>query len=169
MCPAQVPIAIPSHPNSGAAPAPEQFVAIPVSDEKRVPFDADAIAAALADAERGRRHFPHYRAREEQIRMARQFVGTLSDGGTLLLEGGTGVGKSLAYLAAAIPFAMERAAGGDRDPVVISTRTKLLQDQLLDKDIPAAAAMFGYPDLKAVSIKGRANYVCSRRCDEVLG
>jgi hypothetical protein len=41
-----------------------------------------------------------------------------------------------------------------RDPVVISTRTRLLQDQLLLKDIPAAAAMFGYPDLKALSIKG---------------
>ena len=49
-------------------------------------------------------------------------------------EGGTGVGKSLAYHAAAIPFVMERAAGGDKEPVVVSTRTKLLQDQLLHKD-----------------------------------
>ena len=77
-----------------------------------MPFDEDAIAAALADAARGRRHFPGYRVREAQIRMARHFVRLLADGGTLLLEGGTGVGKSLAYLAAAIPFAMERAAGG---------------------------------------------------------
>jgi ATP-dependent DNA helicase DinG len=73
------------------------------------------------------------------------------------------VGKSLAYLAAAIPFVMERSAAGVREPVVVSTRTKLLQDQLLDKDIPAAAAMFGYPGLRALSIKGRANYVCGRR------
>jgi len=153
----------------GAEPAPAQFVAIPASDEARIPFDEEAIATALADAERGRRYFPQYRVREEQIRMARQFARTLSEGGRLLLEGGTGVGKSLAYLAAAIPFTMERAAGGSRDPVVISTRTKLLQDQLLEKDIPAAAAMLGYPDLKAVSIKGRANYVCSRRCAQVLG
>jgi ATP-dependent DNA helicase DinG len=153
----------------GAEPVPQQFVAIAAGDEARVPFDADAIAAALSDAERGRRYFPQYRPREEQVRMARQFVHTLSEGGTLLLEGGTGVGKSLAYLAAAIPFAMECAAGGNREPVVISTRTKLLQDQLLEKDIPAAAAMLGYPELKAVSIKGRANYVCSRRCEQVLG
>ena len=147
---------------------PAQFVAIPASQEPPVSFDEDAIAEALTDGERGRRYFPEYRVRDEQVRMARQFARTLSGGGTLLLEGGTGIGKSLAYLAAAIPFAMERSAAGDRDPVVISTRTKLLQDQLLEKDIPAAAAMLGYPDLKAISIKGRANYVCSRRCEQVL-
>jgi ATP-dependent DNA helicase DinG len=154
---------------AGPDEVPPQFVAIPKSDEKPVPFDEDAIAAALADAERGRRHFRNYRVRDEQVEMARQFVRTLGDGGRLVLEGGTGVGKSLAYLAAAIPFAMERAAGGVRDPILISTRTKLLQDQLLEKDIPAAAAMLGYPGLRAVSIKGRANYVCSRRTEQVLG
>ena len=51
---------------------------------------------------------------------------------------------------------------------MISTRTKLLQDQLLGKDIPAAAAMLGYPELRALSIKGRANYVCARRLEQVL-
>ncbi len=156
----------------GSLPPPHEptrgFVPIPPGGETPVAFDADAIAAALSDEERGRRHFPGYRVREQQIRMAREFVHTFSEGGRLLLEGGTGVGKSLAYLAAAIPFAMERAAGGDRDPVVISTRTKLLQDQLLLKDIPAAAAMFGYPGLLAMSIKGRANYACSRRLSFVL-
>ena len=148
--------------------APAQYAPIPPSREERVPFDEEAIAAALSDEARGRRHFPGYRVREQQIRMARRFVRALSDGGRLLLEGGTGVGKSLAYLAAAIPFAMERAAGGIREPVAISTRTKLLQDQLLQKDIPGAAAMLGYPDLRALSIKGRANYVCARRLELAL-
>jgi ATP-dependent DNA helicase DinG len=150
------------------AEASAQYVAIPATDEKPVPFDADAIAAALADESRGRHQLPGYRVRAEQIRMAHEFARVLDDGGRLLLEGGTGVGKSLAYLAALIPFAMERAAGGIREPVVISTRTKLLQDQLLNKDIPAAAAMLGYPGLRALSIKGRANYVCTRRCRQVL-
>jgi ATP-dependent DNA helicase DinG len=155
----------------GLAPAatePAQYIPIPDAGEPPVPFDADAIAATLADLARGRRHFPGYRVREQQVRMAREFVRVLDEGGRLLLEGGTGVGKSLAYLAAVIPFAMERAAGGVREPVVVSTRTKLLQDQLLSKDIPAAAAMLGYPGLRAVSIKGRANYVCARRCEQVL-
>jgi Rad3-related DNA helicase len=143
------------------------FVAVPAAREERVAFDPDAIAAALADEERGRRHLPGYRVRDEQVRMAREFARALAGGGTLLVEGGTGVGKSLAYLAAAIPFAVERWEGGTCEPVVVSTRTKLLQDQLLGKDIPAAAAMLGYPELRALSIKGRANYVCARRFEQV--
>jgi len=154
---------------AAAAPAPpSQYVRIAATRETRVPFDAEAIAAALADEERGRRHFPGYRAREQQIRLARRLVETLDQGGRLLLEGGTGVGKSLAYLAALIPFAMERAAGGIREPIVISTRTRLLQDQLLSKDIAATAAMLGYPELRALSIKGRANYACAWRLEQVL-
>jgi len=145
-----------------------QFAKALPTSEKPVPFDENAIVAALSDVDRGRRYFPNYRVREQQLDLARHFVRNLDTGGRLLLEGGTGVGKSLAYLAAAIPFVMERVAGGVRDPVVISTRTKLLQDQLLTKDIPAAAAMFGYPDLKAMSIKGRANYICARRAAVVL-
>jgi ATP-dependent DNA helicase DinG len=158
----------------GAAGLPEeevafaQFVSIAPTHEKPVPFDADAIAAALSDEARGRRHLPGYRVRDEQIRMAREFARVLDEGGRLLLEGGTGVGKSLAYLAALIPFAMERAAGGIREPLIVSTRTKLLQDQLLHKDIPAAAAMLGHSGLRALSIKGRANYACARRCRQVL-
>jgi Rad3-related DNA helicase/DNA polymerase III epsilon subunit-like protein len=148
--------------------APSQYIEIPPTGETPVPFDPDAIAAALADEARGRRYFPGYRVREGQIRMAREFVRVLDEGGRLLLEGGTGVGKSLAYLAALIPFAMERAAGGVREPVIVSTRTKLLQDQLLAKDIPAAAAMLGHRGLRALSIKGRANYACQRRSEQVL-
>jgi len=146
---------------------PVGYVRVRDSGESRVPFDPDAIAAALADEARGRRHFDGYRVREQQIRMAREFAQLLAKGGRLLLEGGTGVGKSLAYLAAAIPFAVEKEEAGERGPVVVSTRTKLLQDQLLGKDIPAAATMLGYPELRALSIKGRANYVCARRFNVV--
>ncbi|HXV35863.1 MAG TPA: exonuclease domain-containing protein, partial [Myxococcota bacterium] len=158
---------------SGAPPlvAPAragEFAELRASAEKPVPFDEEQIVAALSDLERGRRYFPNYRVRAQQLELARQFVRNFDARGRLLLEGGTGVGKSLAYLAAAIPYAMERAAGGVREPVVISTRTKLLQDQLLTKDIPAAAAMLGYPELKAISIKGRANYICARRLALVL-
>src|SRR5262249_57921495 len=70
-------------PFAEAEPA-SRYVAIPGSREARVPFDEDAIAAALADEARGRRHFPGYRAREEQVRMAREFVRPVDAGATLL-------------------------------------------------------------------------------------
>ncbi len=144
------------------------YIEVGPSAEKPVAFDEEAIASALSDVERGQRHFPGYRIRKEQVDLARHFFRNFDSGGALLIEGGTGVGKSLAYLAAAIPFAVERAAGGVREPIVVSTRTKLLQDQLLEKDIGSAARMLGYPELRSLSIKGRANYVCERRSEHVL-
>lgn len=146
----------------------ERFLQIGPSDETPVPFELDAILEALSDGARGERHFPGYRVREEQLELAREFVTLLRDGGIAKLEGGTGVGKSLAYLSAAIPFAMQRARDDERGPIVISTRTKLLQDQLLRKDIAAAARFLGHPELQALSIKGRANYVCERRLEAML-
>ena len=151
-----------------SAPDAEQYVVVGESREAPVPNETEAIAQALADAERGSRHFPGYRVRREQIDLMRGFHRGLLHGGSLLLEGGTGVGKSLAYLAAAIPFAMDRPEPGSRPPLVISTRTKLLQDQLLEKDIASAARMLGYPKLRALSIKGRANYVCEQRLQDTL-
>ena len=146
-----------------------RFLSIGKTAEEPVPFDIDAIIEALSDEERGQRHFPGYRVRQEQLDLAREFFHVFSDGGIAKLEGGTGVGKSLAYLAAGIPFAMARAAAGDKQPVILSTRTKLLQDQLLRKDIAAAARFLGYPGLRALSIKGRANYICERRLTATLG
>jgi ATP-dependent DNA helicase DinG len=149
--------------------ADDRFLAIGRSDEEPVPFEMEAILDALADEARGERHFPGYRVREEQLSLAREFFHVFHDGGIAKLEGGTGVGKSLAYLAAAIPFAVSRAEAGAKEPVILSTRTKLLQDQLLRKDIAAAARFLGYPELRALSIKGRANYVCERRLSATLG
>ncbi len=144
------------------------FVVVGESTEAPVPFEEEAIAQVLADEERGRRHFPGYRVRPEQIELARGFARNFANDEVLLIEGGTGVGKSLAYLAAAIPFAVTRRETGDGDPIVVSTRTKLLQDQLLDRDIAAAARFLGHPDLLALSIKGRANYACARRLQVAL-
>ena len=146
-----------------------RFLEIGSSDEVPVPFELDAILDALSDGERGQRHFPGYRVREEQLSLVREFFHVFADGGIAKLEGGTGVGKSLAYLAVAIPFAIDRANAGSKEPVILSTRTKLLQDQLLRKDIAAAARFLGLSSLRALSIKGRANYVCERRLGSALG
>jgi len=154
---------------SGAGPEPVEGGPRAEQSEAPVPFTVAAIAEALADAERGARYFEEYRVRSEQIDLARAVTRALQDEEVLLLEGGTGVGKSLAYLAAVIPFVMDASVRpGSRSPIVISTRTKLLQDQLLEKDIPAAARFLGYPELQAISIKGRANYVCERRLATAL-
>jgi ATP-dependent DNA helicase DinG len=144
------------------------FVTVGESKEAPVPFDEEAIAAVLSDEARGRRHFPGYRVRAEQIELARAFTRTLAQDEVLLAEGGTGVGKSLAYLAAAIPFAIQQEDAEESAPVLISTRTKLLQDQLVGRDVAAAARLLGYPQLRALAIKGRANYACARRLDTVL-
>ncbi len=175
-------LALLEKPRELVAPESEApYVVVGETREKPVPFAEEAIAAALRDEARGRRHFPGYRVREEQIQLARAFARTLAQEEVLLAEGGTGVGKSLAYLAAAIPFAMEQAAAAeDRDsgpvsrldaggaPVLISTRTKLLQDQLVGRDVAAAARFLGHPGVRALAIKGRANYACARRLDAVL-
>lgn len=99
-----------------------------------------------------------YEHRPEQIRMAAAVAEVLECGGTLLVEGGTGTGKSLAYLVAAV--AAERQ-------VVISTGTKNLQDQLLGDDIPQLERALGR-DISAVGLKGLSNYLCLRKLSAAL-
>ena len=76
-----------------------------------------------------------------------------------MVEAGTGVGKSLAYLVPAALFALK-----NNTRVLISTNTINLQDQLIKKDIPDLCAALGL-DLRASVLKGRSNYLCPRRLD----
>ena len=81
----------------------------------------------------------------------------------LLVEAGTGVGKSFAYLLPAIDYAVRK-----KKRVVISTHTISLQEQLIEKDIPLLQAV--YPDeFTAVLVKGRSNYLCQRRLEQARG
>lgn len=80
------------------------------------------------------------------------------DGVIQAIEAGTGTGKSLGYLVPAL------ASG--RRPVVVATRTKQLQRQLLEEDLPRARGILGR-DVKAVLAKGRANYLCRTAWDEL--
>src|SRR6185369_15788537 len=131
-----------------------------------VPFSKEAISARLLDVDNVRRVLPGYEKRPGQIQFFEHVFDCFAAVGgrnVVVGEAGTGIGKTLAYLAAAIPFA--RHTG---QQVVISTSSKLLQTQILEKDIPAAAAMLGYPDLRYSVMKGRANYVCRRRLDRFL-
>lgn len=101
---------------------------------------------------------PGYEFREGQQAMSEAVAEALTRGEHLMVEAGTGTGKSLAYL---IPAALW--AAHHNEPVVISTFTRSLQDQLLEKDIPLVRAALGWPGLRAVALKGRRNYLCPRR------
>jgi len=96
---------------------------------------------------------PGYEERASQAALSEAVDRTLRDGGTLLAEAGTGTGKTLAYLLPAVEL-------GRR--VVISTGTKNLQEQLVDKDIPLLARALGR-DLSVAVMKGRGNYLCLLR------
>src|SRR5215212_10103408 len=110
-----------------------------------------AIARRLGD---------QYEHRPQQLEMASAVERAFAEGHHLLVEAGTGVGKSFAYLLPAIEFAVKH-----KKRVVISTHTISLQEQLIDKDIPLLQSV--YPDeFTAVLVKGRSNYLCQRRLEQ---
>ncbi len=91
--------------------------------------------------------------------MAEAVAGAIATGRHLVVQAGTGTGKSLAYLVPAV-------LSGKR--VVVATATKALQDQLGGKDLPFLADQLGRPFSYAV-LKGRSNYLCRQRAMEVAG
>ena len=93
-----------------------------------------------------------FEPRPEQEALATEVASALGSRDHLVAEAGTGTGKSLAYLVPAL-------LSGQR--VVVATATKALQEQLLKKDVPAAAAALGRPVRVAV-VKGRQNYLCRK-------
>ena len=107
--------------------------------------------------------FSAYEFRPEQIRMAREVCEALNRGLVLMVEAGTGTGKSLAYLIPSILWSVK-----NEDPVIVSTYTKNLQAQLFEKDLPFLRKALGGAFRYAL-IKGRANYLCVRRLLMLLG
>jgi ATP-dependent DNA helicase DinG len=99
------------------------------------------------------RVLPGYEERPAQRRLSQAVADVLEHGGLLLAEAGTGTGKTLAYLLPAV-LAEKR--------VVISTGTKNLQEQLVQKDLPILAKALGR-ELRVAVMKGRANYLCLLR------
>ena len=102
-----------------------------------------------------------YERRDGQVQMANAVAETLKHDGVLLVEAGTGIGKSLAYLVPAALWSQEHG-----EPVIVSTFTRGLQEQLVTKDLPLASdalqACGGAP-VRGVALKGRSNYLCLRR------
>lgn len=101
------------------------------------------------------RSIPGYATRDEQIGMATAVDRALRTRGRLIVEAGTGTGKTFAYLIPALLSGLR---------VVISTGTRTLQDQLFSRDLPTVAAALGRP-VRIALLKGRANYLCMHRLD----
>jgi ATP-dependent DNA helicase DinG len=170
---------LPSHtPDGRSEDSTIQHSALPVTegsgpvhpvpeDELLTYFAGDGpLASLLGDG---------FEQRSGQIAMAAQVMHAFNTGDYLLIEAGTGTGKSLAYLLPAGLFALTNSCR-----VVVATNTMALQDQLVQKDIPQVQALLAArppagpradeheepPFLQASVLKGRQNYLCMRRLRE---
>ena len=104
----------------------------------------------------------NFEYRPQQQEMAAAIAQTLEEERHLVVEAGTGVGKSLAYLVPATLFALEK-----KKKAIISTHTINLQEQLLHKDIPIAKKILPV-EFEAALMKGRQNYLCPRRLQRAI-
>src|SRR3989442_10940450 len=104
----------------------------------------------------------NFEFRPQQQEMAAAVARALEEERHLVVEAGTGVGKSLAYLAPAILFALEQ-----KKKAIVSTQTINLQEQLLHKDIPILKKVLPV-EFEAALMKGRQNYLCPRRLERAL-
>jgi DNA polymerase-3 subunit epsilon/ATP-dependent DNA helicase DinG len=137
----------------------------PVSEP--MSLDPEEIASILEYGGQFSQYFEAFEQRPEQVEMLKVVTDALSTGRHLMVEAGTGVGKSFAYLIPAALFAVQ-----NNTRVIVSTNTINLQDQLIKKDIPDLRAAIGLdgsqpelPELRASVLKGRSNYLCPRRLD----
>ncbi|MGL6064190.1 MAG: helicase C-terminal domain-containing protein [Fusobacteriaceae bacterium] len=101
--------------------------------------------------------FPEFEYRKEQLDMASVIEKGFNEEKKVVVEAGTGTGKTLAYLIPGIEWAVK-----NKKRIVFSTNTINLQEQLLNKDIPLAKKVLGY-DFKYILVKGRGNYLCNRK------
>src|SRR6188508_1682516 len=135
-------------------------VALPEALRERPTATTD-LASAVAEVFSGTGplacRVTDFEPRAGQVEMAAVVARAFEDGGILLAEAGTGTGKTLAYLVPAIL---------SRKRVLISTGTKNLQEQIFFKDIPALREALDVP-FTATYMKGRANYLCLHRLDQL--
>jgi ATP-dependent DNA helicase DinG len=116
-------------------------------------IDLGAMFAAQGPLARA---VPNYHVRVEQIEMAQAVLQAIEHSETSILEAGTGVGKTAAYLVPALLY------GGK---VIVSTGTKALQDQLFNRDLPHIQQALALP-VKTALLKGRSNYLCWYHLDK---
>jgi ATP-dependent DNA helicase DinG len=122
-------------------------------------LNVDDVAAVLDRGGQFAKYLGQFEYRQQQVDMLRSVAGALNESKHMLVEAGTGTGKSLAYLIPAAYWALR-----NNTRVVISTNTINLQDQLINKDIPDLQGALNLP-IRAAVLKGRSNYLCPRRLE----
>ncbi len=122
------------------------------TEEIRQAFSPDGVVGKMYD---------HFEARDEQVAMAQSVNEAFSSSENLVIEAGTGVGKSMAYLVPAVVAAKRNGIS-----VGIATKTNALLDQLVNHELPALADEVG--GLDYCSLKGFAHYPCLRKVDRIL-
>lgn len=125
------------------------------------PLNEDEVAALLEHGGPFSRSFSSFEQRPQQLEMLRSVTRAFNKGQHLMAEAGTGTGKSLAYLIPAALWVLQ-----NKSRVVISTNTLNLQDQLVKKDIPDMIKALNM-DLHVAVLKGRSNYLCPRRLENM--
>jgi DNA polymerase-3 subunit epsilon/ATP-dependent DNA helicase DinG len=125
--------------------------------EDTAPIETAAIAALLENDGAFEQTFPHFEHRPPQVQMLRAVADAFNAGQHLLVEAGTGTGKSIAYLLPAIHWAVKN---GRR--VLVSTNTINLQEQLAAKDVPDLQRILPF-EFRAAVLKGRSHYLCPSR------
>ncbi|MFL5581197.1 MAG: helicase C-terminal domain-containing protein [Gemmatimonadaceae bacterium] len=142
--------------------ATELYVVVEVPREQSAtPVEPNAVAVDLGPDGAIARTLGRYEDRPSQQAMAATIARLYNDGGVGLLEAGTGVGKSLAYLLPALRWA---AKNGER--TIVSTNTINLQEQLVGKDLPFLAGALDDQKVRFALLKGWRNYLCLVRLEQ---
>lgn len=146
----------------GKKPEPPENDRVNVIDHQIPGKRVDDLSGVFGPSGIFSQRFENYEFRSGQLEMAKHIALAFEQEHHLAVEAGTGVGKSFAYLVPAMLFGNEK-----RTKVLVSTNTKNLQEQLFFKDIPALRKILPIP-FKACLVKGRDNYICERRWNEML-
>lgn len=132
----------------------------PIKPKVLEKLQEDALALCLSSGGPLSKMYGQYEERPSQIALLKHIADAFNQNKIAVFEAGTGVGKSFAYLIPSMMWAVK-----NKERVVVSTGTINLQQQLMEKDIPAAEKILGV-QVKAILLKGRQNYVCLRRLAE---
>lgn len=143
-------------------PANRIYVVVePIVKKEYELLDSQKIAALVKPGSPISKKLSGYEERSQQIEMIDSICYAFNNNEIAVIEAGTGTGKTLAYLLPSIYWALQ-----NKERVVISTNTINLQEQVIKKDIPFLKQVFP-EEFEAVLVKGRGNYVCLRKADDL--